>query len=435
MKSRGSPSRTSPFFYGWLITATAGAGLCFGYAGSMVYGFSSFVLPLSDEFGWSRRDIGLAFSFMSAAIIIMSPLMGVLLDRHGARRTLVLGTLVFGLFLASMCLLSADIRHYYAMFVLLGLSGTATTAICYSRLLVSWFEKRKGWALGLALTGTGIGAMIIPPLVQALIQSAGWRSAYLALGLINLVIVLPVLAKFVFNTPADKNTWIDGLPPTAGAHEKPQLHMRTGFTFAQCLRQGVFWKIVVGIFFISFAQAGPFLQLVPILRDVGLEQLAAAGTASLLGVALIGSRLLCGYLMDRFFAPFVAGAFLVSPVFGFVAFALDPSIWTGVLVTVTLGLAYGAEFDIMGFFCSQYFGRPSFGKTYGIVYAMYALAAGIAAPIAGWSYDHYGSYVVMFVVGALVNLLAVLLIVTLGRYPELPVQDSTTVIPAKAGIQ
>ena len=433
--SRGSPSGTSPFFYGWLITAAAGAGLCFGYAGSMVYGFSSFVLPLSAEFGWSRRDIGLAFSFMSAAVIIMSPLMGVLLDRHGARRTLVLGTLVFGLFLASMCLLSADIRHYYAMFVLLGLSGTATTAICYSRLLVSWFEKRKGWALGLALTGTGIGAMIIPPLVQALIQSAGWRSAYLALGLINLVIVLPLLAKFVFNTPADKNTWIDGIPPTAGAQEKPQLHMHTGFTFAQCLRQGVFWKIVVGIFFISFAQAGPFLQLVPILRDVGLEQFAAAGTASLLGVALIGSRLLCGYLMDRLFAPFVAGAFLVSPVFGFVAFALDPSIWTGVLVTVTLGLAYGAEFDIMGFFCSQYFGRPSFGKTYGIVYAMYALAAGIAAPIAGWSYDHYGSYVVMFVVGALVNLLAVLLIVTLGRYPELPVQDSTTVIPAKAGIQ
>lgn len=424
VKSFGSPSRTSPFFYGWLITATAGAGLCFGYAGSMVYGFSSFVLPLSADFGWSRRDIGLAFSFMSAAIIIMSPLMGVLLDRHGARRTLVLGTLVFGLFLASMCLLSADIRHYYAMFVLLGLSGTATTAICYSRLLVSWFEKRKGWALGLALTGTGIGAMIIPPLVQALIQSAGWRSAYLALGLINLVIVLPLLAKFVFNTPADKNTWIDGLPPTAGVHEKPQLHMRTGFTFAQCLRQGVFWKIVVGIFFISFAQAGPFLQLVPILRDVGLEQFAAAGTASLLGVALIGSRLLCGYLMDRFFAPFVAGAFLVSPVFGFVAFALDPSIWTGVLVTVTLGLAYGAEFDIMGFFCSQYFGRPSFGKTYGIVYAMYALAAGIAAPIAGWSYDHYGSYVVMFIAGAVINLGAVVLILTLGRYPELPVQEA-----------
>ena len=419
-----SGRQNNRFFYGWLITAAAGVGLCFGYAGSMVYGFSSFVLPLSTEFGWSRRDIGLAFSFMAAAVIIMSPLMGALLDRHGARRTLALGTLVFGLLLASMCLLSADIRHYYAMFVLLGLSGTATTAICYSRLLVSWFEKRKGWALGLALAGTGIGAMIIPPLVQALIQSAGWRSAYLALGLINLAIVLPLLVKFVFNTPAEKNTWIDGIPPTAGAHEKPQLHMRKGFTFSQCLRQGVFWKIVVGIFLISFAQAGPFLQLVPILRDVGLEQFAAAGTASLLGLALIGSRLLCGYLMDRFFAPFVAGAFLVSPVFGFVAFALDPSIWTGVLVTVTLGLAYGAEFDILGFFCSQYFGRPSFGKTYGIIYAMYTLAAGIAAPVAGWSYDHYGSYMVMFIAGAVINLVAVVLIVTLGRYPDLPVQEA-----------
>ena len=412
------------FFYGWLITAAAGVGLCFGYAGSMVYGFSSFILPLSAEFGWSRRDIGLAFSFMVVAVIIMSPLMGGLLDRYGARRCLLLGTLVFGLFLASMCLLTADIRHYYALFVLLGLSGTATTAICYSRLLVSWFEQRKGWALGLALTGTGIGAMIIPPLAQALIQSLGWRSAYLVLGLVNLVIVLPLLARFVYNTPAEKNTWIDGIPPATGAQGQSQLHMHKGFTFTQCLRQGVFWKIVVGIFLISFAQAGPFLQLVPILRDVGLEQFAAAGTASLLGVALIGSRLLCGYLMDRMFAPFVASAFLVAPVFGFVAFALDPSIWTGVLVTVTLGLAYGAEFDILGFFCSQYFGRPSFGKTYGIMFAVYSLAVGIAAPVAGWSYDQYGSYVVMFIAGAVINLGAVMLILTLGRYPELPTVEN-----------
>ena len=90
------------------------------------------------------------------------------------------------------------------MFVLLGLSGTATTAICYSRLLVSWFEKRKGWALGLALTGTGVGAMIVPPLVQAIIQTAGWRGAYLALGALNLIIVAPLLYKFVLNSPAEK---------------------------------------------------------------------------------------------------------------------------------------------------------------------------------------------------------------------------------------
>ena len=166
-------THSPPLFYGWLITAAAAVGLCFGYAGSVIYGFSSFILPLSAEFGWSRRDIGLAFSFMVVTVFLMSPLMGVLLDRYGARRCLLTGTLLFGLFLSSLYLLSPDIRHFYATFVLLGLSGTATTAICYSRLLVSWFEKRKGWALGLALTGTGVGAMIVPPLVQAIIQTAG----------------------------------------------------------------------------------------------------------------------------------------------------------------------------------------------------------------------------------------------------------------------
>lgn len=411
------------FFYGWLITAAAGLGLCFGYAGSVIYGFSSFILPLSAEFGWSRRDIGLAFSFMVVTVFLMSPLMGVLLDRYGARRCLLTGTLLFGLFLASLCLLTPDIRHFYAMFVLLGLSGTATTAICYSRLLVSWFEEKKGWALGLALTGTGVGAMIVPPLVQAIIQTSGWRGAYLVLGALNLIIVVPLLYKFVLNSPVEKNTWPDGIPPMTGDEDNRQLHMRTGFTLGQCVRQRVFWKIVIGIFLVALSQTGPFVQLIPILRDVGLEEFPAATTASLLGVAVIGSRLACGYLMDKFFAPYVAGIFLVAPVFGFIAFALEPTIWTAVMVTVLLGLAYGAEFDILGFFCSQYFGRPAFGKIYGILFAVYSLAVGVAAPLAGWSYDVSGSYVEMFVIGALVNLLAVLLIVTLGRYPDLPVQD------------
>ena len=413
------------FFYGWLITAVAGVGLCFGYAGGVIYGFSSFILPLSEEFGWSRRDIGLAFSFLVVTVFLMSPLMGVLLDRYGARRCLLTGTLLFGLFLSSLYLLTPDIRHFYATFVLLGLSGTATTAICYSRLLVSWFEKRKGWALGLALTGTGVGGMIVPPLVQAIIQTAGWRGAYLALGAFNLIIVVPLLYKFVLNSPAEKNTWPDGVAPVTGDEENRQVHMRGGFTLRQCLGRKVFWKIVIGIFLVSLSQTGPFVQLIPILRDVGLKEFAAATTASLLGVAVIGSRLVCGYLLDRFFAPFVAGAFLVAPVFGFIAFILEPSIWTAVLVTVLLGLAYGAEFDILGFFCSQYFGRVAFGKVYGILFAVYSLAVGVAAPLAGWSYDQSGSYVEMFIIGALVNLLAVVLILTLGRYPVLPIQQDS----------
>jgi predicted MFS family arabinose efflux permease len=410
-------------YYGWFITAAAGLGLCFGYAGSMVYSFSSFMLPLHEEFAWARRDIGLAFSFMVIAVIIMSPIMGVLLDKFGARRCLLVGTSLFGISLSSMYFLSGDIRHYYLMFFILGLSGTATTAICYSRLLVSWFDKKKGWALGLALTGTGIGAMIIPPLVQAMIEAFDWRSAYFLLGLINLVIVGPILFKFVFNTPAEKNTFPDGVSAENESDDNKLLHMHRGFSFRQCMRQSVFWKLLIGIFIISFAQAGPFLQLIPILRDVGLDASVAASTAALLGVALIGARLLCGYLMDRMFAPYIASAFLAAPIFGFILFSLNPNIWTAVIMTISLGLAYGAEFDILGFFCSQYFGRPAFGTTYGIMFAVYSGAVGLAAPLAGWSFDRFGSYLEIFQFGALGILIGVGLIVTLGPYPELPLQD------------
>ena len=181
-----------------------------------------------------------------------------------------------------------------------------------------------------------------------------------------------------------------------------------------------------GIFLISLSQTGPFVQLIPILRDVGLEDFAAATTASLLGVAVIGSRLVCGYLMDKFFAPFVAGAFPDRTCVRI--YSICPG-----TVHMDGGTGHGHCWDwltapssiLWDFSAASISGGLAFGKVYGILFAVYSLAVGVAAPLAGWSYDQSGSYVEMFVIGALVNLLAVILILTLGRYPELPVQEKS----------
>jgi len=141
-----------------------------------------------------------------------------------------------------------------------------------------------------------------------------------------------------------------------------------------------------------------------------------------LGISLIGARLLCGYLMDKFFAPLVAAAFLIFPVFGLATLAIEPARWSGILATISLGLAMGAEFDVMPFLCAQYFGRFAFGKTYGLILVMFALASAAAVSLTGISYDAFSSYSVALTVGAVFSLVAVGLLLSLGKYPKLPVQ-------------
>ncbi|MGI9228911.1 MAG: MFS transporter, partial [Gammaproteobacteria bacterium] len=157
-----------------------------------VFVFGTLIAPLQAEFGWRRGDISFALTMTNIGVIIASPLLGLLIDRYGVRKVLLPSLILMGLTVASMYLLSADIRHLYLLFFLIPLLGAGTLPQSYSRVIIAWFVRRRGIALGLTLSGFGVGAMLAPIFMQYMIENQGWRIAFIFFSAAIFFIALPM---------------------------------------------------------------------------------------------------------------------------------------------------------------------------------------------------------------------------------------------------
>ncbi|HEX4241421.1 MAG TPA: MFS transporter [Steroidobacteraceae bacterium] len=405
-------------FYGWLIVAASALGICFGFVGTQIYAFSAFILPLSEEFGWKRGAISLGMTFVYITTTIALPLVGVLIDKTGVRRPLLVSTLLFGIILCLLYFLSRDIRTFYVGMIVLAALGSGTQSISYVRLIVAWFDRRKGVALALGVSGAGAAALILPPMISHIIQSSGWRQAFVTLGLINLVIVLPVLYFVVRNRPSDL-----GLQPDGGSAE-PAAALRlaaandSGHGYGEALRTGTFWKLAIATLLLGLALSGVISQVVPLIVDRGVARPHAGNLAALLGFSMILARLGAGYLLDRFHPPYVAAGLLLCPVLGLAGLAMVPGETSAALMLIALGIGMGLEFDALGFFCVHYFGRIALGRIYGTLFVLFNLGGAVGSYSAGHSYDLFSSYVNFLMAASATTLAAALLTAWLGPRSE-----------------
>jgi MFS family permease len=186
---------------GWGVATAAFAGVMTSFAPIVPYTFSLFLNPLHAAFGWKREAIDGTFATAAITVALVSPFIGMLLDRFPPRRIILPSIFVFALALASLSRLSGSISQFYLTFFLLGLVANGTAQFAYTRTILSWFQRRRGLALALILTGSGVGSILIPPVTQWTITHHGWRSAYLLLGGIALL-WMPLTALLVRNCPA-----------------------------------------------------------------------------------------------------------------------------------------------------------------------------------------------------------------------------------------
>jgi MFS family permease len=426
----------SKIFYGWFIVGASALGICFGHIGTTVYAFSAFTLPLAHEFGWSRGAISFGMTLAHTTATVCAPLLGILIDRKGVRGPILISTVFFGGILCLFYFLDQNIWRFYLGMVLLTGLGCGTSSVSYVRLLVTWFDRRKGLALALGVSGAGLGALILPPLVTWIMGWGSWRDAFLTLGLINLLLVAPVAYLLVRNSPADVNAYPDGEVPAQEPEEERTHPSITGSihasvhasvhplidpqskTFRQCIATATFWKLVAATLLLGLALNGTVSQLIPLLVDRGVARRSAGDLASLLGLSVIIARLGTGYLLDRFHAPFVAAALLVCPALGFLALAVVPSETVAALTLVSFGIGLGLEFDVLGYFCVQYFGHAAVGRIYAVLFALFSIAGAIGSYLAGYTYDLFSSYTVVLFAGAAATSIAVVFTAYLGEYPR-----------------
>ena len=361
----------------WLVVVAAFCGVMVSFGSLLVFTFSVFLKPLSAEFGWGRESISTAFGIAAMTVAVCSPALGRLLDRYGPRPVVIPCMVVFGIAFASLSLLTPSLLHFYATFVVLGMVGNGTTQMGYSRAVSSWFTDKRGIALALVVAGVGVGSMIFPGLAQRIIESYGWRAAYLVLGVVILIMGVPLTALFVRERPATADH---------------RLQTNSGSSVRMGLRSRAFWLLVGILFLSSIAVNGAVTHMSALLTDRGVTARNAALAISVLGGMSLLGRLVTGYLLDRYFGPWVSAALLIGVAIGIVVLSTAASTGHALLAAGLIGLGLGGEADVTPYLLTRYFGLRAFSTLYGLTWTAYAVAGAVGPVMMGRVYDATGAY-------------------------------------------
>lgn len=402
-------------FYGWWIVVVAGIGLFMGYGAVISFTFGVFSNPISQEFSWSRTETSLAYSLSLIVYCLATPFVGRLVDRIGARKVIIPSVLIFGLSLLSFNFLSGSLWHFYLIYVVMGLVGGGSSLVPYAGVISHWFDKKRGLALGLAAIGVGMSTFLMPSIAYGLVAATGWRGAYTILGLVIMGVTVPVVALFLVDKPQLMGLLPDGKIEAIEGPPTQRVEVQ-GLTGVEALRTGTFWLLFVAFFLIGISVVGCLIHLVPLLTDRGVSAQTAAFATSVLGGAVIAGRVSCGYLLDRFFASYVALIFFLGAAGGILL------LWSGAggvwafVAAFLIGMGMGAENDIIAYAVSRYFGLRAYAEIYGYALISFALGGVVGPLMMGIGYDRTGSYTVVLGVFVLATLAGAVLMTRLGPY-------------------
>jgi predicted MFS family arabinose efflux permease len=395
-----------------LIGAVIGAGC--GLSSISFYTHGVFVSAISTDMSWSRGQVQLGVTIMILMAVVTAPAIGWLIDKIGARRVALTSIPLYGVTLASLSLTSNAIWSYYFLWACMAILAAGTLPITWTRVVNTWFDDYRGIALGITLAGTGLAATFAPSYVAWLIEELGWRGAYVALAATVTSISLPGV-YLLFMEPL-------GAPDDAAkrnASDNDIVKTDNGMTLKRALYGYRFWALGLALFFVAAGISGLITNLVPLLVDKGRTAADAAGYAGLIGISVIVGRLFAGFLVDHFWAPMVAAVFLSAPCVAALVLA-GPSA-TPILIgtsALIIGLAAGAELDLLAFLTSRYFGLRHYGAIYGGQYVFFSIGAGLAPVGFGRAYDVFGSYDNVLIIVAVMSVVGAGLMLTLGRYPD-----------------
>jgi MFS family permease len=384
-------------YAGWPVVAASAVGVFF--AALIVVTFPVFLKPWSAEFGWSRRDVSVAFGIAAAVAGICAAPLGALLDRIGVRRIAVPSLVMLGVAFASMGALTPSLPHLYGTFAVLGLAGIGTSPVAYARAVSSWFQARRGLALALVITGGALGGMLHPIVAEALVRSIGWRGACVAFGAAVLVAGVPMAARFVREAPDSA--------AVVAQHE--------GVSVAEGLRTWVFWVLAAVQLCATLVQNSVIVHLSALLTDRGILPAQAAVALAAMAFSAVVGRVVTGLVLDRVVAVGLLVALMALASAGAFLLSGAAALGVGVAAAMLVGFGTGGEADVVPYMLSRYFGLRSFSTLYGLVWLANAIGGAVGPVVTGRAFDRSGSYEQILVTFSLVVLGAAGLALVLPR--------------------
>lgn len=393
----------------WALVVSACVGVSCSSIVLPFYTIGALVKPLSEAYGWARADVTTAILFSSGLGALTAPLIGALCDRYGPRVLVLPGLAGLGVAFLIAAAMNGELWMFYFAYGAMALLGAGTTPVTWTRAIAAAFDRQRGLALGLTLSGTGICATLIPAYTVWLVETFGWRVAYVGIALLPLLVAGPV-AFLAFRpdpatpsragTAADAGTW--------------------GLTLGEAARGYRFWILCLSIMLVYLAVSGISPNLIAALTDQGFTPAQAATAQGAYGIAIMVGRVAVGHLVDRFWAPAVALVALSLPALGALVLTGSPAFAWVLSAAVLIGFAAGAELDLMSFFAARYFGIRHYARIYAVLYAILAVAGGSAPFLFSMVYDRTGSYRLGFFMAAGLFVVAAAILPALGRYPRPP---------------
>ncbi|WP_150294462.1 MFS transporter [Sphingobium estronivorans] len=414
----------------WPLVLTAFLGM--SYPPIAYYSMGLFIEPLSRDFGWNRTEIAIGASISAIISVPLMPLVGVLVDRWGVRFLALPGTIMTGACIASFAIANGNLTQWAMLWVIFALCQAFLKTTIWTAAVMSRFVASRSLAVAVTLCGVSFANIVAPPLVRWLIESFGWRTSYVVMGIGWGLPVFVLCALFLYDGHDDKRRGGQG---EAGG---PQIYAY-GLSIRQALRSGPIIRVGAATLITLLLTACLVVHQVPLLIEAGLSRTSAAYLASLSGFGAIAGSLVSGWLMDRFHAGTV-GAITNAMAAAALLLLLEPFRTPALIVTAMLviGYASGTKLQLCGYLTSIYGGMKNYGKIFGVMASIIAISSALGPMLGGVIYDTTGSYSLFILASIPASLFSAMLLVGLGKYPDWsavqdePVTDRTAAVAKQA---
>jgi MFS family permease len=405
-------------FYGWLVVAGAFSVTFVGFGSA--YTFSAFVEPLQRDFAASRGSVSLVFSLAGFLYFGLGILTGPLADRFGSRRLSLIGMLLVGMGLcaASMARTLTEVYVAYGLGIGLGVGSSYVPAL---GAVQRWFLKRRGFASGLAVSGIGVGTLVMPPLAAYLVGTLGWRHAYLILGILAAVVGVG-MALLIENDPRDRGLAPDGDVLTgadvvvdAAGPGRAIARPPPGFTVRHAIRSRRFAGLYAACLICSFGLFVPFVHLIPYALDHGISRSSAVLLLGAVGVGSTAGRFFLGGLADSLGRELALLLMFAGMGLSLGVWAVSTVFWGLAAFAFVYGVFYGGFVAILPALVMDYFGGRHVSGIIGVLYTSVALGTLVGPSAAGFAFDVSHSYTWPILLGVCGNLIAALIMMTMPK--------------------
>jgi MFS family permease len=402
-------------YYGWWIVL-ASFVVAFYVAGTIFYGFTAFIEPLADEFGWSYTRISLAASLGGLEMGLLAPLVGILVDRFGSRKLLLSGVLILGL--GNILLgFTQSLAMFYGAFILIGFGAGGCTSVVTMTAVANWFDKNIGKAMGLMASGFGASGLIIPFIVW-MIAAFGWRTTVISLGIGMWIIGVP--AAFVLRHKPEKDE--DGHRETKVKGSSPLSWRQTqvkGFRYREILKEKPFLFVNLAEMIRLIALMAVVTHIMPYLSTLEFSRTRAGLMAAAIPVLSITGRFGFGWLGDIFEKKYIMA--ISYSLMGLGMLALCYVQFAGVIYIFLFLFSngFGGVTVLRSALFREYYGKYNFGKLLGIMMG-FGTCGGIIGPTAaGWIFDRTGTYYFVWLTFSALIVVAIILILAIESKKEI----------------